>query len=49
MRTVVETAMRKEPRYRYGSAAEMADDLKRLADGRPVYGAAWPRRALYFG
>jgi len=39
---VVETAMRKEPRYRYGSAAEMADDLKRLADGRPVYGARGP-------
>ncbi len=48
MRTVVETAMRKEPRYRYGSAAEMADDLRALADGRPVRGASRGRRALFF-
>ncbi|QEH34857.1 Serine/threonine-protein kinase PrkC [Aquisphaera giovannonii] len=48
MCTVVGTAMRKDARYRYATAAEMADDLKRLADGRPVRGATWPRKAFYF-
>jgi tRNA A-37 threonylcarbamoyl transferase component Bud32 len=47
MQTVVETAMRKEPRFRYASAAELSDDLKRLADGRPVRGTTWLRRTLY--
>ncbi|WP_165246202.1 bifunctional serine/threonine-protein kinase/formylglycine-generating enzyme family protein [Paludisphaera soli] len=48
MCTVVDTAMRKEPGHRYASAAEMADDLKRLADGRPVRGATRARKAFFF-
>lgn len=34
--TIVFKAMHREPRRRYGSAAEFADDLKRYLAGRPV-------------
>ena len=33
---IVLTAMRREPERRYGSAAELADDLRRHLDGHPV-------------
>jgi serine/threonine protein kinase len=36
LETIVQKAMAKEPRRRYQSAAEVADDLERFLDGRPV-------------
>lgn len=34
--TIVAMAIRKEPERRYGSAAELSEDLRRHLDGRPV-------------
>ncbi len=47
LETAVLVAMAKEPRDRYPTAEAMADDLRRLRDGRPVRGRtpAWWRRA----
>src|SRR5690606_31086656 len=36
VRAVVETALAKQPRHRYRSAAGLADDLRALREGRPV-------------
>jgi eukaryotic-like serine/threonine-protein kinase len=36
LRTIVEKAMRPEPAARYGTAQELADDVRRFVDGRPV-------------
>ncbi|MEM7355676.1 MAG: serine/threonine-protein kinase [Acidobacteriota bacterium] len=33
---IVRKAMRKEPEHRYGSAAQLADDIRRYLDGLPV-------------
>lgn len=42
---IVAQALHKDPQRRYGSARELADDLGRWLDGRPV--AAHPDSALY--
>jgi serine/threonine-protein kinase len=34
--TIVQMALRKEPERRYGSAGQLADDLERFLQGRPV-------------
>jgi eukaryotic-like serine/threonine-protein kinase len=36
LQTVVQKAMAKEPASRYGTAQELADDLGRFLDGRPI-------------
>lgn len=36
LRAIVETCLEREPRCRYASAAELADDLHRFCDGLPV-------------
>ena len=42
---IVLMALRKQPERRYGSAAEIADDVRRFLSGRPV--AARPDSAVY--
>ncbi len=53
LETILATAMAKEVDDRYGSAAELADDLRRFLDGRPILArrpdiptrlARWARR-----
>jgi len=46
---VVGKALRKEPRERYASARELADDVRRLLAGRPVLAGAGSARRLLVG
>ncbi|MRS12581.1 MAG: Stk1 family PASTA domain-containing Ser/Thr kinase [Actinobacteria bacterium] len=41
LEAVILRAMRKDPAERYASAAEMRDDLKRVASGQPAVGGAY--------
>jgi len=48
--TIVLTALQKDPGRRYATAAELADDLERYLEGRPVHAQAdrWSYRATKF-
>jgi len=48
--TIVMKALRKEPERRYNSAHQLADDLRRFLDGRPVsaHPDSWTYRARKF-
>ena len=52
LETAVLKAMQKEPRDRYTTAGEFADDLERILDGRPVLArrpGAWDRAKRWAG
>ncbi|MBN1192227.1 MAG: Stk1 family PASTA domain-containing Ser/Thr kinase [Coriobacteriia bacterium] len=46
LEAVILRAMRKDPAERYASAAEMRDDLKRVANGLPAVGGAYGTPAI---
>lgn len=48
LETIVDTAVAKDPRQRYGTARELAADLRRFLDGEPVQARrpSWRVRAL---
>jgi WD40 repeat protein len=45
--TIVHKAMAREPSQRYATAGELAEDLRRFLEGRPILArrASWPERA----
>jgi tetratricopeptide (TPR) repeat protein len=50
LETIVLKAMAREPRERYGTAKELADDLRRFLDGRPLVAkrsTLWQRAAKW--